>query len=95
MFGVCLWRGKLVEKVVVIGTGERFYKMWAITMHNYNVVAVLDNTIRGNIKGIGIEDISKITGYTYDKVLVLPVNYMFEIKELFDMYSLMVHILLP
>ena len=70
-----------MEKVVVIGTGERFYKMWAITMHNYNVVAVLDNTIRGNIKGIGIEDISKITGYTYDKVLVLPVNYMFEIKE--------------
>lgn len=69
------------EKVVVIGTGERYYKMWPTITHNYDVVAALDNNVRGNIKGIDIEGVSEITKYSYDKVLVLPVNYMFEIKE--------------
>lgn len=69
------------EKVIIVGAGERLYKMWTTIIHNYNVVAIADNNVRGIVKGKNVISLSEISDYIYDKVLVLPINYMFELKN--------------
>lgn len=69
------------EKVIVVGVGERFYKMWDTIVHIYDIVALLDNNVRGNVKGINVYGLSEIVNYVYDKVLVLPINYMFDLRN--------------
>ncbi len=72
------------ENVVIVGAGERLYSMWTTLVHLYHVHAILDNKVNGLISvggGMEVHAVSDLMNYSFDKVLVMSMNYLLELRD--------------
>lgn len=69
------------KNVIIIGAGKTLYSLWPTICKGYNVVGILDNNVSGQVYGYKVYTVDKIIDFNYDLVFILPLNYMFELRD--------------
>ncbi len=71
-----------MKKVVVVGVGKVYSELKLQLDKNYDIVAILDNNVAGNVIGqFDVMPVSTICSLEYDFVFITSIQFCFEIRN--------------